>query len=167
MYRLSILSPVSLYRKFRGAGRPREPTRGGGWRVPFSPGTSLAQVTMTRASDNGLCPLCRVLLANQFLNSQAEPHVHPLRSRHAIVLQKNPRVSSDVRYAAAYGLVRRSSGLAFVTDALLLLSSCSYRPFDGSPSGWRHVEELRPADYPSLKIYIWVITRIIFSYVQC
>lgn len=110
-------------------------TRGGGWRVPFSPGTSLAQVTMTRASDNGLCPLCRVLLANQFLNSQAEPHVHPLRSGHAIVLQKNPRVSSDVRYAAAYGLVRRSSGLAFVTDALLLLSSCSYRPFDGSPSG--------------------------------
>ena len=74
--------------------------------------------TMTRASRN------RVLLANQFLNSrlcraQTPAFVHRGRGTLSCFKGVPLRVLSDVRYAAAYGLVHRSRHFTFVTDALL------------------------------------------------
>ena len=75
--------------------------------------------TMTRASRN------QVLLANQFLNSRlcrarTPAFVHRGRGTLSCFKGVPLRVLSDVRYAAAYGLVHRSRHFTFVTDALLL-----------------------------------------------
>lgn len=120
--RVSVVDPFAVSRIVNSEALPRQehPRYASNRSSAFFFLQDVARDERWRGRTSSLSSFTCKSISKLATRSSPSPRVRSPRSGHAIVFQGSPsRVLSDVRYAAAYGLVHRDRHFTFVTDALL------------------------------------------------